>query len=222
MHLGIHVIQPPSTSARAVLQASAHAAEALGYRSLWVGDRLVEGVDGRIGEGRPLDALASLAFLAASTERIRLGTSVLAGAWYPPALLARSLATVDQLSRGRLVIGLGSSPSTVESAAAGIDGEVVDHLVDDLLVALDACWGAAPARHHGPRMRLDGPAPGPLPVQRPRPPILLTADDEAGLARVGRIADGWHAGEREPSLLAAAWQVVRRSAEDAGRDAGQL
>lgn len=70
MHLGIHVVQAPSTSAPAVLQASAHAAEALGYRSLGVGDRPIEHVGGRVGEGRPLDTLASLAFVAATTQQM--------------------------------------------------------------------------------------------------------------------------------------------------------
>ena len=99
-------------------------------------------------------ALATLAFLAAGTERIRLGTNVLAGAWYPPALLARSLASVDQLSRGRLTIGLGSSPSEIESAAAGIDDAGSDQRVDELLGALEVAWRS-------------GQGPGPLPRYHP-------------------------------------------------------
>lgn len=222
MHLGIHVVQPPSTSAPAVLQASAHAAEALGYRSLWVGDRLIEAEARRNGEGRPLDALAALAFLAATTDRIRLGTSVLAGAWYPPALLARSLATVDHLSRGRLTIGLGATRTAAESAAAGIDDREADALVDELLQALDASWGPEPAQHHSGRARLDGEAPGPRPVQLPRPPVLLTGTLDAELDRVGRLADGWHADPARPADLARRWQRVRRAAEGAGRDPDAL
>jgi alkanesulfonate monooxygenase SsuD/methylene tetrahydromethanopterin reductase-like flavin-dependent oxidoreductase (luciferase family) len=205
VHLGIHVVQPPSSNPAAVLRASAHAAEALGYRSLWVGDRLIEGTDRRIGEGRPLDALATLAFLAAGTERIRLGTNVLAGAWYPPALLARSLASVDQLSRGRLTIGLSSSPSEIESAAAGIDDAGSDQRVDELLGALEVAWRS-------------GQGPGPLPVQQPRPPILLTGRSDADLERVGRLADGWHAAPAPPDELEARWRRVREVAAEAGRD----
>lgn len=222
MHLGIHIVQPPSASPPAVLLASAHAAETLGYRSLWVGDRLIEAVEGRIGEGRPLDALATLAFLAAVTDRIRLGTNVLAGAWYPPALLARSLATVDQLSRGRLTIGLGSTPSPVESAAAGIEDHGAEVLVDDLLTALGRCWAAGPSAHHSHRTSFDGVAPGPLPVQQPRPPILLTGRTEAQLERVGRLADGWHAAPEAPGDLAGRWHRVRQAADAAGRDPDAL
>ncbi|MGN6694910.1 MAG: LLM class flavin-dependent oxidoreductase [Aquihabitans sp.] len=222
MHLGIHVVQPPSTRAPAVLRASAHAAEALGYHSLWVGDRLIEGEAGRIDGGRPLDALATLAYLAAFTERVRLGTSVLAGAWYPPALLARSLATVDQLSRGRLTVGLGASPSARESAAAGIDEADGEALVDGLLVALAAAWGSEPVHLADPRSVLDGRAPGPLPVQRPRPPVLLTGRTDAELDRVGRLGDGWHAASVRPEDLGAGWKRVRAAAADAGRDPGAL
>lgn len=222
MHLGIHVVQPPATSAPAILQASAHAAEALGYRSLWVGDRLIERPGGRVGDGRPLDALASLAFLAATTDRIRLGTNVLAGAWYPPVLLARSLATVDQLSRGRLTIGLGGTPSSVESRAAGIDGDLADALVDELLAVVAASWSEEPVRHRSARAVLDGPAPGPLPVQRPRPPVLLTGRDPGALERIGRLADGWHAAPAEMDELAGSWERVRRAADAAGRDPDAL
>ena len=218
MHLGIHVVRPPSTSAPAVLQASARAAEALGYRSLWVGDRLIEGDAGHRAEGRSLDALATLAYVAASTERVRLGTNVLSGAWYPPALLARSLATVDQLSRGRLTIGLGGSPSEEEGAAAGIGGADPEALVDELLAALDAAWGPEPVRHEGARTRLDGRGPGPLPVQQPRPPILLTGSSPAALDRVGRSGDGWHAAPTDPDDLAAGWRRVQAAAAGAGRD----
>jgi alkanesulfonate monooxygenase SsuD/methylene tetrahydromethanopterin reductase-like flavin-dependent oxidoreductase (luciferase family) len=222
VHLGIHVVQPPSTSAPAVLRTSAHAAEALGYRSLWVGDRLIEGETARIDGGRPLDALATLAYLAATTDRVRLGTSVLAGAWYPPALLARSLATVDQLSRGRLTIGLGTSPSPRESAAAGIDESKGEALVDGLLVALDAAWGPEPVHVADPRSVLEGRAPGPLPVQRPRPPVLLTGRTDAELRRVGRLGDGWHAAPGRPEELARDWERVQAAAASAGRDPGGL
>ncbi len=222
MHLGIHVVQPPSTSPPAVLKASAHAAESLGYRTLWVADRLIEGPQGRISEGRPLDALATLAFLAAMTDRIRLGTNVLAGPWYGSALLARSLATVDQLSRGRLTIGLGTSPSAVESMAVGIDDGGASSAVDDLLAALDACWEAPASARPGDRGRPAGPATGPLPVQLPRPPILLTGRTDGELDRVGRLADGWHASAGTSEDLAAGWLRVRRAAEAVGRDPGAL
>lgn len=222
MQLGIHVVQPPSTRAPAVLRATAHAAEALGYRSLWVGDRLVPGQRGASGSSRPLDAVATLAYLAARTERVGLGTSVLAGAWYPPALLARSLATVDQLSQGRLLIGLGSSPSPREAAAAGVGDADPDARVDELLTVLSAAWGPEPARHSSARTTFEGWAPGPLPVQLPRPPILLTGRTEAELERVGRSADGWLAGPAAVEELAVGWRLVQRSAVAAGRDPSSL
>ena len=219
MHLGIHVVPPPATRAPAVLRASAHAAEALGYRSLWVGDRLAPG---EVGATRPLDALATLAYLAARTERVGLGTSVLAGAWYPPALLARSLATVDQLSQGRLRIGLGTSSSARENRAAGVHDLDPDARLEELLEVLSAAWGPEPAHHVSPLTTFEGWAPGPLPVQRPRPPILLTGRRERELERVGRRGDGWLAGPDAIAELAEGWRQVQRSALAAGRDPAAL
>jgi alkanesulfonate monooxygenase SsuD/methylene tetrahydromethanopterin reductase-like flavin-dependent oxidoreductase (luciferase family) len=206
VHLGIHLVRPPSSNPPAVLQATAHAAEAIGYRSLWVGDPVLDGA-GPAGAERSLDALASLAFLAAITQRIRLGTNVLAGAWYPPELLARSLATVDQLSRGRLTVGMSSAASDGPGGA-----------VDGLLGALEAAWGGATPDERAPAAGLLGPRP----VQVPRPPILLTGRSEAELDRAGRIGDGWHAAPEAPEDLARRWHRVRRAAAEAGRDPDQL
>jgi len=219
VHLGIHIVQPPSTRAPAVLRASAHAAEALGYRSLWVGDRLAPGGS---HASRPLDALATLAYLAAQTERVGLGTSVLAGAWYPPALLARSLATVDQLSQGRLLIGLGTSPSAREGAAAGFDDTDPDERLAELFDVLGAAWGPDPVHHAGARASFEGWAPGPLPVQLPRPPILLTGTAGHELDRVGRLGDGWLAGPGTAATLDEGWRRVQRSAVAADRDPAAL
>lgn len=201
MHLGIHLVRPPVSNPPAVLKAMAHAAEALGYRSLWVGDPLL---DERVGavEGRALDAVASLAFLASITERIRLGTNVLAGAWYPPELLARSLATVDQLSRGRLTVGM--SASVADGPGDGGDRGPRTP-VDELFGALEVAWAES--------LR---------PVQVPRPPVLLTGRTEAELEQAGRIADGWHAAPAHTADLADRWQRVRSAAAAAGRDPDQL
>lgn len=206
MHLGIHLVRPPSSNPPAVLAATAHAAEAIGYRSLWVGDPILDGA-GPAGADRSLDALATLSFLAAITERIRLGTNVLAATWYPPALLARSLATVDQLSRGRLTVGM--SGSVADGPGGAVDG---------LLGALEAAWADATPIDRGPDVGVAGLRP----VQVPRPPILLTGRSEAELERAGRIGDGWHAAPEAPADLAGRWRRVRRAAAQAGRDPDQL
>lgn len=213
MQLGIHVINPPGADPAATLRASAEAAEALGYRTLWIGDQLVGGGAQRIDRPTgPLDALATLAYAAAITERVRLGTSVLAGAWYRPALLARSLATVDQLSRGRLTVGVGTASSAADAAAAAVPAVEEAALLASTLEVLAATWEAIP------------PTAGPAPVQRPRPPLLVAADAPLADALVARHADGWIA-EVPPGSVAQLtdrWARARADATAAGRDADEL
>jgi alkanesulfonate monooxygenase SsuD/methylene tetrahydromethanopterin reductase-like flavin-dependent oxidoreductase (luciferase family) len=101
------------------LLAMARAAEEVGFDSIWVGDHMLYRDDDR-GERGPWDAWTTLAALAASTERVRLGPLVAATAFHPPGLLARMAATIDEVSGGRFVLGLGTGWNEVEFRAFGI------------------------------------------------------------------------------------------------------
>ena len=101
------------------LLAIARAAEAGGFDSVWLGDHMLYRGDGRAERG-PWDAWTTLAALAASTERVRLGPLVAATAFHPPGLIARMAAAVDELSGGRFVLGLGTGWNEVEFRAFGI------------------------------------------------------------------------------------------------------
>ena len=104
MRLGVSLAQSGRLADPAAIRSAAMGAEQVGYSSLWVVDRL--------GRDRPdlstvLDPITVLTYAAACTSRVRLGTSVLVAPWYRPALLARSLTSLDVLSDGRLAVGLG-------------------------------------------------------------------------------------------------------------------
>jgi alkanesulfonate monooxygenase SsuD/methylene tetrahydromethanopterin reductase-like flavin-dependent oxidoreductase (luciferase family) len=101
------------------LLAIARAAEAGGFDSIWLGDHMLYRGDGRAERG-PWDAWTTLAALAASTERVRLGPLVAATAFHPPGLIARMAAAIDELSGGRFVLGLGTGWNEVEFRAFGI------------------------------------------------------------------------------------------------------
>ncbi|PYR82930.1 MAG: hypothetical protein DMG18_13985 [Acidobacteria bacterium] len=129
----------------------ARRAEELGFDSLWVLDRLLYPVNPRapypVGDGtlpikykRVLDAIETLTFAAARTERIALGTSVLNIPWYNPVLLARRLATLDVLSGGRLRVGLGIGWSPDEYEAAGASWKTRGKGADERVSALKAIW----------------------------------------------------------------------------------
>lgn len=208
-------------------------AEEAGAASLWVGDRLLAAVDPQIGYGgtdtipvrfrRALDPFALLAVAASRTTRATLGTSVLVGPLYPPAVLARSLTTISALSGGRLVAGLGIGWSPEEYAGAGLAFDRRGARLDELLDGLDILWSDAPAPLTGPRF--------PLPAVHvetpdPRPAVYLSGWSEAALRRVGRRGDGWLPVGRLPSddvdgqadRLVRLRETVDAAARDAGRD----
>ncbi|MGV9774624.1 TIGR03619 family F420-dependent LLM class oxidoreductase [Streptosporangium sp. NPDC003464] len=207
----------------------AREAEARGFASLWVGDRLLTpldpadrypGGDGTIPPAHRtfLDPFAVLSTAAAVTSRVRLGTSALNANWYPPALLARSLTTIDRLSGGRLDVGLGLGWSSDEYAAAGVPWRGRAALFDATLDALEAVWRDDPVSVTGPRWDITPSHILPKPTQRPRPPVYLAGFSPAALARVGRRADGWLAASVPPPVLMGMWDTVRESAERSGRD----
>ena len=183
MRIGIQSAQLGPLADPAAVRSIAVAAEQLGYASIWVVDRQ-----------HALDPVALLGTLAAATRRIRIGSGVLAAPWYRPALLARSLASLDVLSEGRLEVGLG--------VPAGEPGDPLDAVLD----ILDHEWAAADLR----------------PVQRPRPPVLLAGDAPEGLDRVARRADGWIPAGLPVAALAPLWGDVRDRAAGHGRDPEHL
>src|SRR5437588_10255548 len=99
--------------------AMAHAAEQAGFDSIWLGDHLLDRGDDRLGRG-PWDVGTQLAGLAATTERVKLGPLVACTAFHPPGLLARMAASVDEVSGGRLVLGIGAGWNDAEFRAFGI------------------------------------------------------------------------------------------------------
>jgi probable F420-dependent oxidoreductase len=212
------------------LQRLATDAEQAGYSSLWVSDRLLEPVAPRLlepeeeprevvtGAGGAFDPIAVLAVAATATDHIRLGTSVLVGPWYPPVLLARSLATLDQLSGGRLSIGLGLGRSIDEHEAVGVSPAARKLRIEELLDVLDAVWGEGKVEFDGPTTHLTPAIVEPKPVQQPRPPLLLAGFTPTGLDRVARRADGWNPAGLPVAALAPMWRAVRELAAGYGRD----
>jgi alkanesulfonate monooxygenase SsuD/methylene tetrahydromethanopterin reductase-like flavin-dependent oxidoreductase (luciferase family) len=190
MRVGVQLAQAGRLADPATVRAAARSAESLGYRTVWVRDA-----------GPVLDPIATLAFAAACTEIVRVGTNVLVAPRYRPAPLARALTAVDVLSGGRLTVGL--------DLGTGGDGERgPDEVLDDL----DGTWAAAVA----------GPDVAAAPVQRPRPPVLLAGSTRAVLERTARRADGWTPSDVRPVDLAAMWTTVRDLAAGHGRDPDRL
>src|SRR5581483_11547020 len=183
----------------------ARAAEAAGLGSVWIIDRLV------FDNMEPLLALAAV---AATTTRVRLGTSVLLGTLRPPALLAKQVATLDVLSGGRVILGLGVG--SLPDAARG------PRLAEAMRI-MRQVWSGAPLAHEGRAYQLASGPIGPRPVQRGGPPLWVGGSAEAALRRAGRLADGYiGSSSGGPAGLRKTADTVREAAAAAGRDPGAL
>ncbi|MER5280455.1 LLM class F420-dependent oxidoreductase [Streptomyces sp. NPDC002809] len=206
----------------------ARAAEAVGYESLWVFERVlfpepaVQGLYGIPGLAWPdhyrsvADPLITLTLAAAATERARLGTSVLVAPLHVPFQLARSLASLDAASGGRVVAGLGTGWSLDEYAAASVApfakrGAVLDELLD----VCEAVWGPDPVSYKGNLTTIAPSEVGPKPA---RPiPVYLPANSPRATRRLVDRADGWMPVAMGAAQLSEQWQRVRDVAAERGR-----
>lgn len=197
------------------LLALGEQAERAGFDAVWVGDSPL---------ARPRhDALAMLAALAVLTERVSLGTAVLLPALRSPLLLAQTVATVDQLAAGRLILGAGAGfpyPETERQfRAVGIPYEGRVARMEQSIAAMREMWAAPgkPVSYAGSQVRLDAVALDPAPRRAGGPPIWLAGAGEAAERRVGRIADGWLPYPPTADRYAQGWQRVQETANAAGR-----
>ncbi|GIW44810.1 MAG: hypothetical protein KatS3mg077_2092 [Candidatus Binatia bacterium] len=137
------------------------------------------------------DIVATLGFLAACTQRVRLLTYVFIPAYRHPLAAAKALCTIDALSNGRLIVGVGAGHLREEFAALGVNFEQRGSLLDEAVAALLAAFTDEYPEHHGRHWRFSGLGIRPRPVQQPRPPIWVGGSTPAALKRAARYGDGW-------------------------------
>jgi F420-dependent oxidoreductase-like protein len=177
------------------LAAIARAADQGGLHGVWVADHLLQAdpYGARPSETEMLEAYTTLGFLAAETERVRLGTLVTAVTFRPPALLVKAVTTLDVLSGGRAMFGIGAGYEAAEADAMGLPlppvAERFARLEETLRIALQL-WSGDDSPFTGAHYRLDRPAHSPAPLSRPHPPILIGGTGERRtLPLVARYAD---------------------------------
>ena len=182
--------------------------EDLGFDSLWLSER--------IGAPAP-DPLIALAVAAGRTSRMKLGTSVLVLPGRNPIILAKELATLDVLSRGRFLpaVGLGAvEPS--EQRAFGVDRKERGRRHDEALALMRACWSGERFSFHGEFFSVDEIQVLPRPHQE-KLDVWLGGIAPSELRRVGRIGDGWLPSFCSPADVVEALPVIEQAASDAGR-----
>ncbi|MEE9281211.1 MAG: TIGR03619 family F420-dependent LLM class oxidoreductase, partial [Myxococcota bacterium] len=194
-------------------------AESLGYDSVWVSEHLFHAsyVAERLGDRPYHEALTVLAAAGAATSRVRLGTSVLVLPWHHPVRLAKTVATIDALSRGRVVLGVGVGAAPDEYAALGVRYEERGAICDEMLDAMVALWAEGTPDFQGKRYAFSGLPFAPKPAQKPHPPLWIGGSSPAALRRVIRIGDGWHPLGLSPAQLGEGMQTLRKGLQAAGR-----
>ena len=170
----------------------AAAAEAVGFGAVYTTEHPFPGDDWLAHGGHhALDPLVALSFAAASTSRVLLHTNLLILAYRNPFLAAKGIATLDVLSGGRMVVGLGAGYLEPEFEALGASFADRNDRLDEALVALDAAWTGESVSMEGSGFRASGNTMLPRPRQRPRPPVWIGGNSRRAIRRAVESADGW-------------------------------
>ncbi|HEY7655066.1 MAG TPA: TIGR03619 family F420-dependent LLM class oxidoreductase [Methylomirabilota bacterium] len=194
-------------------------AEEVGLDSVWVTDHVVVPRDvSLIYRDDMLDPLAVLPWLAGVTERIALGTSVIVLPYRSPLPVAKLLASVDVLSGGRLIVGVAVGWLEGEFEALGVPFRERGRRTDEAIELFRAVWTQEYPEIKTASHRLTGLKASPLPLQKPRPPILVGGGSEAALRRAARLGDGWHASGVAPSVFRASALAVGNHWKEAKRE----
>ena len=235
MKFGVGVTTGISPAVTSVAQAEyvtqlAEVVEETGYDSIWVSDRTVFPTDlaarypESYGPGgsdpdsqNVLEALTVLSFVAGATKRVRLGTSVLVLPFRNPVLNAKMITTLDVLSGGRVIFGVGVGWMQEEFEGVGASYRDRGALTDEHIEMFKALCTEEVAEYGGKHFQLRGMVFFPKPVQRPHPPIWVGGNTRFALRRAARLGDGWHGTRATPKELVKKRESLRRLCEENGR-----
>lgn len=205
------------------------AIEEIGYDEIDIFDHVINGypIEGRDPAPYPatmplLEALVTLGYIAAVTERVGLGTEVLVLPQRQPVLAAKQFSTIDTLSGGRLRVGVGVGWQESEYDALGMDFHTRGRAMDEAIALMRACWRDETIEFAGDHFSAESMAMEPKPPQGGGIPLWIGGGSKAALRRAGQVGDGWMASGMLGSQGADAIAEVRAEAERAGRDPDQL
>jgi probable F420-dependent oxidoreductase len=204
-------------------------AERLGLESVWLPEHLVFPLDlggsPFPGEDHPpvppttpvFDCFAYLAWLAGQTKRLRLGSHVYLLGLRHPFVSARAIQTLDVVSGGRALAGVGAGWLASECRAAGVEFATRGRRLDEAMAVCRRLWTEATVAHEGAFFRFEAVAFEPKPVSKPHPPLLVGGESPAALRREARLGDGWLGLDHTPDSAAALVARLRALRAEAGR-----
>jgi probable F420-dependent oxidoreductase len=199
-------------------------AEELGFDSVWVNHHVfnVGYVLDRLGSRPYYDALAVLGYVAALTSRVRLGTSVLVLPYLNPMVLAKTLATLDVMSGGRVTVGVGVGALKAESDALGSGFTTRGAYANESISVMKALWTQEDPTFDGRFHRFSKVKFSPKPLQKPHLPIWIGGWADAALRRVVALGDGWHPNGRSLEELRSRVEQLRSMMSRAGRSMSEI
>jgi alkanesulfonate monooxygenase len=193
--------------------------EELGFDSLWVWDHILLGVEPSFPVAESLTLLTAI---AARTKKIKLSTGILVLPLRNPVVLAKQLATMDQLSGGRLLLAMAAGWYKREFDAVGVPFEQRGKIMDENLDILTRFWTEDMVKGEWAHHKIPAGVMYPKPVQKPRPPILIGGYVDRVLKRAAVAGDGWLTYFYRPESFAKSWEKVRNFAREAGKDPDTL
>jgi probable F420-dependent oxidoreductase len=233
MRIGLHALGIGPGADPGVIRAVARAADIAGFSTLWSGEHVVMvdrpdspypyAPDGKIAvpsDADWLDPLVALSFMAATTTRIRLATGILLLPQHNPLLVAKQAASLDVLSRGRFLLGVGIGWSSEEFQALGVPFRGRARRTREFVEVMRTLWREDSASYEGEFVGFQEVRSYPKPVRDRRVPVVLGGNSDAALDRVVAYGDGWYGfnlskveiAERMDSLLARCRQSGRNVA----------
>jgi probable F420-dependent oxidoreductase len=174
------------------IKRAAELSESLGFDSVWVTDHIVVPAASVEAFGPTFfEAMTTMAYVAGITSRVMIGAAILIVPYRHPLLLAKMLASADQLSGGRLIVGAGLGWLEAESELMGMPHKRRARIADEALVAMRACWESDTPEFAGETYKFSGLHFSPRPFGGRRLPVLVGGASSAALRRAARVGDGW-------------------------------
>lgn len=225
MKLGLFSMNTDACSFPEGLATIAPLAEDVGFESLWVGEHMVLPDPQRppspmAPADRILDPIVTLAFAAALTTRLKLATGILILPQRNPVALAKELASLDVLSGGRLIVGVGVGYLEPEMTAVGVPMAGRGERTAEYIEAMRALWSMDKPNYAGRYVAFDGVDAHPRPVQQPAPRIVMGGHVPASYRRTVELADGWYGFFLTPEQTAAHIDGIRKASGTFARGTG--
>jgi probable F420-dependent oxidoreductase len=206
------------------IRAAVELAERHGFTDVWATDHILVDHGAAEDYGRTFESITTLAWLAGQSSTVRLGISVVVVPMRNAVLLAKQLATLDALSKGRVIAGFGVGWSPDEFANVGLAERFHERgaYTEETVALCRHLWSGSSEPFHGRFHSFDDFVFGPLPDQGAGLPIWIGGRDERALRRIGRIADAYHSSATSPASYAPRIPVIREAAQAAGRQMPRL